>query len=127
MPLDLQQGRPDDPSRGTDDCIARTDEDAWILLDGARAILEFANEAVVHALERGLLRVAEVQIAEKSPNRDGQVAHQRVLAMAEPADEPGGQAPGNAIGQEEIDPLLLRDLCDEGSYCHEPGRLPVYS
>ena len=54
------------------------------------------------------LRLAQVEIGEQPPHADRQVAHQRLLDLAEPAHESRQQAARNAVGEQEIDVLLLR-------------------
>jgi hypothetical protein len=65
-----------------------------------------------------LLRLAEIEIGEEAPDRYGEVAHQRLLDAAEPAHEPGRQAAGNAVGQQEIEVILLQRVEDGGSHRH---------
>src|SRR5258708_4640102 len=60
-PLDLEQfGTGDWPGR-TDDRIARANQDLRIAVDRPRAILELADEAVVHAAEFSLFGLAQVE------------------------------------------------------------------
>ena len=87
-------------------------------IDRPGAVLELAGEAVVHAAELGLLRLAQVEVGEHPPEADREVAHQRLLDLAEPADERRGQPPGDAVGQQEIEVLLLEHAQHLGSQRH---------
>ena len=58
-------------------------------IDRARAVFQFAGEAVVQAAELRLLGLAQIEVGEQPPQRDREVAHQRLLDLAEPADEAG--------------------------------------
>jgi hypothetical protein len=62
--------------------------------------------------------VAEVDLREKSPDRDREIAHKRLLDMGEPSHQPGCKTPRNAVGQEEVHILLLRQSVDDGAHCH---------
>ena len=46
--------------------------------------------------------------------RDGDVPHQRVLDLGEPAHEAGQRGAGNAVGQQEVEVFLLGERGDEG-------------
>ena len=68
---------------------------------------------------------AKADIDEKSGYIKGidivrEIAHQGLLDPAEPAHEPGQQAPGDAVGQQEIDVFLLKHTQHLGSQCHGP-------
>ena len=77
-----------------------------------------ADEAVAQALEVRLLGLAQIEIAEQAPDPDREVAHERLLDPAEPPHEAGGQTPRNAVGEEEVQILLLRELGQQRSHRH---------
>src|SRR5690348_10990763 len=92
-----------------DDRVARAHERALVHVDRPRAVFQLAREAVVHALELALLRLAQVEVAEDSPEREQDRANDHVLALAQPADEDRGVATRDAIRQQEVELLLLCD------------------
>ena len=96
--------------------------DGGIGIDRPGAVLQLAGEAVVQARELGLLRLAQVEVGEQPPEPDRQVAHERLLDLAEPAHEPGRQPPRNAVGQQEIEVFLLEDLAISDADCHGIGK-----
>ncbi len=81
---------------------------AGIGIDRPRAGLQLADEAVVQAGEVRFLRLVQAQVGEQPPDRDRKVAHQRLLDPAEPAHEAGQQLARNAVGEQEIEVLLLQ-------------------
>ena len=101
-----------DRAAGADDGVARADQDVGRAVDRARAVLELADEAVVQAAELGLFGFAQIEVGEQPPERDREVADERLLDLAEPADELGRQPPRNAVGEQEIDVFLLEDPQD---------------
>ena len=118
--LDLKELGPGDRPAGADDRVAGADQDGWIGVDRPGAVLELPGEALVHAAEIGFLRLRQIQIGKEPPQPDREVAHQRLLDPAEPAHELGQQPPGNAVGQQEIDVLLLKHTQHLGSQRHGP-------
>ena len=70
-------------------------------------------------LKRGLLGLAQVEIGERRQAPIEQVADQRLLDLAEPADELRRQPPRNAVGQQEVEVLLLRAGEDFGLQRHD--------
>src|SRR3954471_213820 len=72
----------------------------------------------MHALELAVLRFAQVEAGEHAPDRDRQIAHQRLLDLAEPSDEPGHQPPGNAICEQKVHVFLGGDFQQLRSNCH---------
>jgi hypothetical protein len=72
----------------------------------ASALLQFADEALVHAAEARGLGLAEIEPGEQPPQPDGRVADERLLDLAEPADEQRREPARNAVGQQEIEVLL---------------------
>src|SRR5262249_26335124 len=76
---------------GADDGAAGAEGPARIGIDRPHSRLELADEAVVHAPEARLLRLVEAQVAgEQRPRADRQIADDRLLDAAEPADEARG-------------------------------------
>jgi hypothetical protein len=116
--LDLEDPAVLHPPRRADDRVAGTDEDVRVGVDRPRPVLEPADEAVVQAAEARLPRVAQVQVGEQAPDAHRQVADERLLDPAEPADEARGQPPGDAVGEQEVDVLLHGDPRDRGAERH---------
>src|SRR6516165_9896996 len=100
------------------DRIAGADEDFGIVVDRARSLLELPDEAIVHAAKVRLLRLAQIQIGEEAPQGDRQVAHQRLLDLAEPAHELRGQPAGDPVGEQEIEVLLRQHTQNLGAERH---------
>ena len=75
-------------------------------IDRPGAILELTDKAVAQALKLRLFRLAQIEAREETEDADRQIADKGLLDSAEPAHEPGCQAPGDAIGQQEIEVLL---------------------
>src|SRR5208282_20635 len=107
-PLGLVEIGARDRAAGADDRVAWTDEDVRPAVDRARAVLEFADEAIVHAAELRLLRLPKVEVGKQPPQADRKVAYQRLFDTAEPADELGGEPARDAVGEQEIDIFLLQ-------------------
>ena len=87
--LDLIEASAGDGAGCPYDGVARAHEDFGAALDRARAVLELADEAIVHAAEFRAPRLPQIEIGEEAPEADGDVAHQRLLDLAEPAHELG--------------------------------------
>jgi hypothetical protein len=83
----LEQIGADDQPGGPDDGVAWTGEDFRVFVDWPHPILELADKAVAQAYEILFLRFAEVEMAEKAPDADGNIANEGVLELAEPAYE----------------------------------------
>ena len=107
-----------DRAASADDGVARAHQDVRPAVDRARAVLELADEAIVHAAEARFLRLPQVEIGKEPPRADRQIAHQRLLDAAEPADELRDQPARNAVGEQEIDVLLLQDAQKLGADRH---------
>ena len=75
----------------------------------------------------GVLGLAEIEIGEQPPSRDRKVANERLLDLAEPADELRRQPPRNAVGQEEINVFLLEDPKDLRPHRHGIVKSPRYT
>ena len=92
---------------------------AGIGVDRPRAVLELAREAVVQALERVVLRFAQIQIGEQPPQARCRRAHTQgcSIRLSQPMKlrEPAAR---NAVGQQEIDVFLLHDPLDQGARSH---------
>src|SRR5215467_8259135 len=106
--LDLMHGGLSDRAAGADDGVTRAYENLRARVDRPFAVLEFADEAVVHASEMRFFRFAEVQIRKKAPQCNGQIANEWLLDLAEPADELRGQSARNTVGQQKVQ-ILLRE------------------
>jgi hypothetical protein len=117
-------GRAGDLAGRAHDGIARAHQNGRIVLDRPGTVLELAGKAVVHALEAPFARLAEVKVGEQPPGRDRQLAHERLLDLAEPAHEPRHQTARNSVGEQEVDVLLLAHFGNCGPDCHETVRLP---
>ena len=102
-----------------DDGVARADHDLRVGIGRAQARLELAGEAVVQALEFGLFGLGQIEIGKQPPAGDRGVADHRILDLAEPAHEPGQRRPRNAVGQQEVEVLLLGQGGDQALDCHE--------
>src|SRR5262249_35824908 len=106
------------------DGVARAHQNGRVGIDRSPTVLELARETVLHAAKLALARLAEVEIGEQAPGRDRELAHQRLLDLAEPAHEPRQQATWNPVREQKVNVLLLTDFCDGGTDCHETVRLP---
>jgi len=101
-----------------DERIAGTHQYARIRIDWPRPVLEFSGKAIVHALEARLFRFAQIEIGEQPPQRDTGAANQGLLDPAQPPHELGQEPAWNAVGEQEVDVLLLHDPGDQGSCSH---------
>ena len=108
-PLGLHDPALHHVAEGADQPVAGAGQHFRVGVDGPRAVLELAREAIAQALEARLLRLAEIEIREQAPHPDARGADQRVLDAAQPAHEQGEAAPRDAVGQQEVQPLLLGD------------------
>jgi hypothetical protein len=97
--LDLIELDAGDRPTGADDRVAGAHQHGGIMVDRPRAVPELAGEAVVHASKLRGLGLAQVEIAEETPDPDRQVADERLLDPAEPAHEAGQEAARNPVGQ----------------------------
>src|SRR5262249_1412187 len=107
-----------DRSTCADDRITGADEDLGAAIDWARSVLELADEAIVHAAKVLFLGLAQIQVAEETPEPHRQVAQQRLLDPAEPAHELRDQAARNSVGQQEVEVLLRQQAQNLGSQRH---------
>src|SRR5208283_1626484 len=88
-PLGLVELGAGDRAAGTDDSVARADQDVRPAVDRARAVLEFADEAIVHAAKLRRLRLPQVEVGKQPPDADRNIANKRLFDATEPADELG--------------------------------------
>ena len=112
-------GVPDVVAEGADDAVGGAGDDGWIGIGRAQAGTEFARKTIVQAFEFGLLGLRQIEIGKQPPAGDRQIPHQRVLDLAEPAHESGDGRPGNPVGQQEVNILLLGEGGDQAFDCHE--------
>ena len=80
-----------------------------------RAVFEFARKAVVKTLKVRLLGFLQIDFREETPQRDTGSTYPRVPELAKPAREQRQCTPWNAVGQREIDVLLLQQSSNAGS------------
>src|SRR6185312_14162951 len=105
-----------------DDAIAWTDHDRGVGVRRTQARLELARKTVVQAFEFGFPGLRQVEIAEHPPAGDRGVPYKRILDLAEPAHEPGQRRARDAVGQQEVEVLLLRQRGDQAPRCHDSVR-----
>ena len=112
--LGLDQLIPHDGTRAPDDGVAGTDQDGRIWVDGPRSDLQLADEAVVQAAKLGRRGVAQIDVGELAPQTERQITHPWILDPGEPPHELGEQAPRDAIGEQEVQVLLLEEAAQQG-------------
>jgi hypothetical protein len=76
----------------------------------------------VQASEFGFFRFRQIEFGKHPPARDRSIAHQWILDLAEPAHEPRQGRSRNAVGQQEVQVLLLRQGGDQAPDCHDSVR-----
>src|SRR5262249_53514666 len=89
-------------------------------IDAARPGLEFTDEAVVQACKGGLFRFGEVGRTKQPEERNRAGAHERELDLAEPTHKKGQRAARDAIGEDEVELLVLEQTIKNGAQCHSP-------
>src|SRR5262249_11863943 len=100
----LEDLRALDAAVRADDRVARAHHDARVGVDGTRAVLQLADEAVVQAVEALLLRVGEVEVGrEEAPGREREVAHPADLDRAEPTHELRRPSARQTVRQQEVE------------------------
>ena len=114
----LVECRPRNRPTGADNGVAWTHQNFRRPVDRTRAVLQFASEAIVHAAKMRLLRFAQVEVRENPPRADREIAHQRLLDLAEPSYELCRQTARNPIREQEIDVLLLEHTENLGTHRH---------
>jgi hypothetical protein len=87
-------------------------------IDRAQVGLEFAGEAVVQAVERGLARFAQVEVGKGLPDRHRRVAHPGLAEAAPPAHEARERDARHAVGQQEVQVFVQRQALSGGSQVH---------
>ncbi len=117
--LDLEQLGAGDLAERADDAVAGARHNIGVGIEGAQARLQLPREAIVKALELGLFGLGQIEIREQPPTGDRKIPHDRVLDLAEPAHESGDGRPGNPVGQQEVNILLLGEGGDQAFDCHE--------
>jgi hypothetical protein len=103
----VEFGAGDRPT-GADDRVAWTDQNVRPAVDRARPLLEFADEAIVHAAKLPRLCLPQVEIGKQPPDADRNIANERQFDAAEPADELRDESARDAVGEQEIDVFLLQ-------------------
>ena len=102
------------------DAVDPSKFDAVALIDRPCTRPQFSNKACSQAVEIARAGFVQVQvIGEESPDPDREPRKAPALDPAVPAHETGGQAPGYAISQQEIQLLLLAQGPDKR--CHGSG------
>jgi hypothetical protein len=117
--LDLKQFSIGDPAVRADDAVGRAGHDGWIGIGRAQAGPQFARKTIVQAFEFGLFGFRQIEIGKQPPARDRGIADKGVLDLAEPAHEARHRRPRDAVGQQEIQILLLRETGDQAPDCHQ--------
>ena len=117
--LGLEHVQPVDRAAGAQDGVAGAAQHLRVAVHHPGARLQFADEAVMHAVELGLAGFAQVQVAEQLPDPQRQIAHQWLADLAEPTHEAGEGDARNAIGQQEVQVLLLQDAVTPELQIHE--------
>jgi glycosyltransferase involved in cell wall biosynthesis len=117
-PLGLDQLGAGDRAARADDRVAGADEHAGILGDGPRAIAQRAHEAVVQAAEARLPGVRQVYVGEKTKERERRIAYDWLFDRAQAAHQAREQFARDAVGQQEIEIVLLQGGEERGSQCH---------
>ena len=120
--LDLKQLGILDRAMRADNAVAWTDHDQGVGIGRTQPRLELAREAVVQTFEFGFFGFRQIEIRKHPPARDRSIPHQWILDLAEPSHEPRQRRPGNAVGQQEVQVLLLRQGGDQAPDCHDSVR-----
>jgi len=114
----LQQIATYNAATATDNSVAGSDQDIWVLIYRTRTLPQLSNETIAQAGEMRLFCVAQIEIGEKAPDGNGDITYERLLDGAKPAHQTRGEAPRNAIGKDEIQAFLLAEMGDNGSRAH---------
>lgn len=79
----------------------------------------------MQAAEAVLSRLVQIEIGETAPDADRQIANQWMLQLAEPAEQAGGEASWDAVGQQKVDVFMTNDRGNRGAQrFHDIGILP---
>jgi hypothetical protein len=116
--LDLVGRGAGDAAARADDRVTWTDENLGAAIDRARTVLELADEAIVQAAKVRFFRFAQIEIGKETPQGNREVAHQRLLDLAEPAHELRGQPTGDPVGEQEVEIFLLHEPQKAGPERH---------
>ena len=112
--LGLHEFRAFDRAERTDDAVTRADQHIRIGIERPRAIFQLPYEAVVQAGETGLFGFVQAEVAgEEAEQRDRQIPDDALFDSAEPAHEPGEEAPRHPVRDDEIDALLMERAFNE--------------
>ena len=93
----------------SDDSVARADKDGRSGIDGARSRTQFAGEAIAKAFESGFPGIGEVEVGECFPDGDGESGQPGASEAGKPTHPLGGEATGNAVGEEEVEVFLQEE------------------
>jgi hypothetical protein len=107
-----------DGAASAHDGVAGADQNIGAAVDRTGPLLEFAGEAIVHAAKMRFLGLAQIEVGKQPPKPDGSIAYQRLLDAAEPANELGGEAARNPVGEQKVDVLLLHQAQQLGADRH---------
>jgi hypothetical protein len=108
--LDLKNPTAVHGTQGTNDRIARADEDRWIHVDRPRPVFQLPGETVMHAAETRLPGIAEIEIGKKPPDPDRHISDVFLLDLAEPSDQSSDQPPRDPVSKQEVQILLMYNL-----------------
>jgi len=117
-PLGLDQHPVLDAAGSADDGVAGAGEDVRIGIDRTGPRLQFADEAVVHAGEGAFTCLGEVERAEPAPDRNREIPDEGLFDLAEPAHEEGERPARDAVGQQEVQVILLQEAGEGGAHGH---------
>ncbi len=65
------------------------------------------------------LGLAQVELGEQAPDRQTAVAYEGLLELAEPPQEQRQPAPGDAVGEQKIEVLVLHESRDYRAQLHD--------
>ncbi len=117
--LDLEQLGVGDGAEGADDAVAGARQHGRIGIERPQAGAQLPGETVVQAGEAGFPGLAEIEVRKQPPAGDRQVADPGMFDLAEPAHEVGQRRARDAVGQQEVDVLLLGQGGDKAAHCHD--------
>ena len=113
--LGLIEARAGNRAAGADDGVARADQDLRPRhRSAARPSLSSRVKQSCRLRNCVFLASLKSRSENSRHSADRSVAHQGLLDLAEPADEPSREPPRNAVGQQEVDVLLLEytQICE---------------
>jgi glycosyltransferase involved in cell wall biosynthesis len=106
------------PAHGAHDRVARADHHAGVLVDRPRTGPELTHEAVVQAAKLRARGIAQIRCGEPAIQPERRVAHQRLFDRTDPAHRVRQQPARDAVGQQEVEILLLEETEERGAECH---------